>query len=103
MPLLSKPRRTADIVFTKWQIAVFVDGCFSYGCPVHGTSPKSNEVFWQEKMAANTTRDEDMTRRLEDLGWRIVRIWEHEPVEMAIRMVNRALSGRRGADFSDAG
>lgn len=31
-----------DIVFTKYKIAIFVDGCFWHLCPQHGHIPKSN-------------------------------------------------------------
>lgn len=96
MPLLSKPRRTADIAFTKWRVAIFVDGCFWHGCPIHGTSPKSNASFWREKIAANVARDEDTNRRLEEMGWRVVRIWEHEPVETALQIVGEVLAERKG-------
>ena len=95
MPVLAKPRRTADIVFTKYRVAVFVDGCFWHGCPIHGTSPKSNTEFWREKIANNVARDADTNRRLEDRGWRVVRIWEHEPVDEAVQMVGEALADRR--------
>lgn len=43
--VLQKPRRTADIAFTKLKVAVFVDGCFWHGCPRHATWPKSNAAF----------------------------------------------------------
>lgn len=42
VPLLTKPRRVADIVFPRTRIAVFVDGCFWHGCPEHASWPKSN-------------------------------------------------------------
>jgi DNA mismatch endonuclease (patch repair protein) len=95
MPLLAKPRRTADIVFTRWRIAIFVDGCFWHGCPIHGTRPKSNAAFWREKIAVNVARDEDTNHRLEELGWLVVRIWEHEPLERAFHMVGETLTERK--------
>jgi hypothetical protein len=30
------PRCTADFVLPRYHVAVFVDGCFWYGCPKHG-------------------------------------------------------------------
>jgi DNA mismatch endonuclease (patch repair protein) len=47
MPIVGA-RRRADIVFTKAKIAVFVDGCFWHGCPLHGTWPKTNTEWWRE-------------------------------------------------------
>jgi len=76
--LLSKPRRVADIVFYSARVAIFVDGCFWHGCPEHASWPKSNPEFWREKIEANRARDADTDRRLETLGWSVVRVWSHE-------------------------
>lgn len=87
VPLLSKPRRVADIVFPGPRVAVFVDGCFWHGCPEHATWPKRNADFWREKIGANRARDADTNLRLEALGWRVVRVWTHEtPGEAAERI-----------------
>jgi DNA mismatch endonuclease (patch repair protein) len=42
-----------DFVFRARQLAVFVDGCFWHGCPLHATRPKTNAAFWCNKIAAN--------------------------------------------------
>jgi DNA mismatch endonuclease, patch repair protein len=62
---------------TGW-LAVFVDGCFWHGCPQHATQPKQNAAFWREKIARNQARDRTVNRTLRSLGWRVLRIWEHE-------------------------
>ena len=67
-----------DFVFPQLQLAVFVDGCFWHGCPIHGTKPKTNAAFWRRKISTNRTRDRLVTRTLRARGWRVVRIWEHE-------------------------
>lgn len=85
--LLDKPRRVADIVFGPKRVAVFVDGCFWHGCPAHGSRSKSNTAFWDDKIKANKARDADTSIRLEAIGWRVVRVWEHEdPEEAAARI-----------------
>lgn len=56
-----------------------------------------------KKITANVARDVDTTRRLEELGWRVVRIWEHEPVDTALRLVEDALAERRTEVISNAG
>ena len=71
-------RRTADIVFTRKRIAVFVDGCFWHSCPIHATSPKTNSTFWRAKLEANVARDADTTARLRAAGWTVLRYWEHQ-------------------------
>ncbi len=72
--VLGKP----DFVFPKLRLAVFVDGCFWHGCPLHATQPKQNAKFWREKIARNQARDRLVTRRLRARGWRVARFWEHE-------------------------
>jgi len=67
-----------DFVFRASKLAVFVDGCFWHGCPIHATRPKQNAQFWKTKIAANQTRDRFVTRNLRRDGWRVLRIWEHE-------------------------
>src|ERR1700743_2121048 len=46
-------RRTADIVFRKTRVVLFVDGCFWHGCPEHHTHPKVNADYWKDKIARN--------------------------------------------------
>ena len=72
--LIGKP----DFVFPVLKFAVFVDGCFWHGCPIHGTQPKHNAKFWREKLARNHARDREVNRALRARGWRVLRIWEHE-------------------------
>ncbi|MCY4651816.1 MAG: very short patch repair endonuclease [Dehalococcoidia bacterium] len=73
----------ADIAFTKKKVAVFVDGCFWHSCPEHGTTPKSNQDYWIPKLQQNAERDRDVSRRLRNAGWSVIRIWEHENQEEA--------------------
>ena len=67
-----------DFVFRDRRLAVFVDGCFWHGCPIHATQPKTNAKFWRTKIARNQARDVLVTRTLRRAGWRVLRIWEHE-------------------------
>ncbi|MGH3976795.1 MAG: very short patch repair endonuclease [Pseudonocardiaceae bacterium] len=96
-PLPGQRRRTIDVAFTKVRVAVFVDGCFWHGCPEHGTKPRSNSEWWRTKLAANRARDEDTDHLLREIGWTVVRIWEHEPAEIAADQVAAAV--RRAAGF----
>ena len=66
-----------DFVFPRSRLAVFVDGCFWHACPRHATRPRQNAAFWRKKLAANQTRDRQVTRALRRAGWRVLRIWEH--------------------------
>lgn len=90
---LAGVRTKPDIAFTQAKVAVFIDGCFWHGCPTHGTMAKTNTEFWSAKIAANRDRDIRSTRSLTDLGWRVVRLWSHEPLPVMERRVREALEG----------
>lgn len=80
-------RRTADLVFTRARVAVFLDGCFWHGCPRHHTIAATNAAFWARKVDTTRRRDRDTDRRLTEAGWTVLRIWEHEdPVAAAHRV-----------------
>jgi len=67
-----------DIVFTRKKVVVFVDGCFWHKCPVCFRPPETNAEFWNDKLQKNVERDLKVTKELEDLGWTVLRFWEHE-------------------------
>jgi DNA mismatch endonuclease (patch repair protein) len=80
-------RRTADVVFSKARVAVFLDGCFWHGCPEHHRPAKKNSEFWVNKIEGNQARDADTDRLLREAGWEPIRVWEHEdPTDAAERV-----------------
>lgn len=85
------PRRKVDIVFPSRKVAVFVDGCFWHGCPDHGTQPRSNAEWWLWKIQRNRDRDDDTNRVLAELGWHVVRVWEHTDPDEAADLVEATL------------
>ena len=84
-----KPRVRPDFVFPKQKVALFIDGCFWHGCPRCYTAPKSARAFWKRKVVTNRERDRYQTAALKKLGWRVVRMWEHQisdkPEPVALR------------------
>lgn len=73
-----------DLVFPKRNIALFVHGCFWHrhkDCK-YSYMPKSRVEFWEEKFDNNVARDKRARRDLEQLGWRVVTIWECETKEL---------------------
>ncbi len=91
-------RRTADVVFTKARVAVFVDGCYWHGCPDHYRPAKRGADFWREKIAGNRVRDCETTEALSDAGWLVVRVWEHEDPELAAQKVASVVRARQDTD-----
>ena len=69
-----------DLVLPRWNVAVFVHGCFWHrhpDCP-RATTPKTREDYWLPKFARNVERDREVTRALESAGWRVAVVWECE-------------------------
>jgi DNA mismatch endonuclease (patch repair protein) len=62
---------------------VFVDGCFWHACPEHGNLPKANREWWRAKLNLNVARDRRNEQALTEAGWRVIRVWEHEPIDVA--------------------
>lgn len=96
-PVPGQRRRTIDIAFTRVRVAVFVDGCFWHGCPEHGTRPRANSEWWAVKLEANRARDADTVRALEELGWLVLRIWEHQPAADAASRVRSTVLARQAS------
>jgi DNA mismatch endonuclease, patch repair protein len=87
-----KPR--PDVSLGRARVAVFVDGCFWHGCPEHSKPPSTNGGYWTPKLDANMRRDRAQNLALENAGWLVIRVWEHEdPVDAAARIL-RAVRDR---------
>ena len=88
LPLRLPERRVRpDVVFTRAQVAVFVDGCFWHSCPIHGNQPGRNKDYWGPKLERNVARDRAVDSALGSAGWKVIRAWEHEDVgEVAARV-----------------
>jgi DNA mismatch endonuclease (patch repair protein) len=76
---LPEMRRTADKVFPRVKVAVFLDGCFWHSCPEHHRRATGGTAeFWTDKIDGNKRRDADIDQRLHQASWEIIRVWEHE-------------------------
>jgi len=82
-----------DVVFTRRQLAVFVDGCYFHGCPEHGRRDGgANAAYWGPKIARNRERDAEQTMLLQSGGWMVMRFWEHEPAAAVAAAVSAGLA-----------
>ena len=69
-----------DVVLPKYKTIVFVNGCFWHGhkgCK-YFVLPKTNMEFWTEKITTNIKRDEITYKKLQDMGWNVLIVWECE-------------------------
>ena len=74
--LKSLPGRP-DIVFTRARLAVFLDGDFWHGFDFENRKG-SLSSFWREKIQVNIQRDIAVTSQLQEMGWQVLRFWQHE-------------------------
>ena len=82
-----------DLVLRKYRTCIFVNGCFWHG---HGVVlsltnsegkiensecckiPKTNRDFWVAKIRRNQQRDKEEKRKLAEMGWHCITVWECE-------------------------
>ncbi len=69
-----------DIVIRKYKLVIFVDGEFwhGYNWDEKRKKIKSNRDYWIPKIEKNMVRDSNNTEKLEYLGFKVFRFWEHE-------------------------
>ena len=76
-----------DLVLKKYRTCIFVNGCFWHGHNVDITIfentdcckiPKTNREFWIEKIRRNKERDIEEQKRLAEMGWHCITVWECE-------------------------
>lgn len=68
-----------DIVFVGRKLAIEIRGCFWHRCPVCNLSvPKKNVDYWEAKFARNRERDARNLVALEEMGWKVLVLWEHQ-------------------------
>ena len=77
-----------DIVLRKYRTCIFVNGCFWHGHNVtdgdgagmQGSEcckiPRSNTDFWVRKIRRNRERDLAVRRKVAQMGWNAITVWE---------------------------
>jgi DNA mismatch endonuclease (patch repair protein) len=83
-----------DIVFPKQKHAIFVHGCFWHfhkDCR-EGRIPSSNSSFWKEKLEKNVTKDVKAIYELNQMGWKVLTVWECEIEKQPEAVLNSLLN-----------
>ena len=83
-----------DIVLYKYNVAIFVHGCFWHQHKKCKKSviPKSNVDFWKSKFNKNIERDNKNIEDLKRKGWRVFIAWEceiNEDIDYVIYRINK--------------
>lgn len=66
-----------DFAFREERLVVFVDGDFWHGWRFTRWRDKLSEK-WEAKIAGNRRRDARNHRILRNMGWTVLRLWEHQ-------------------------
>jgi DNA mismatch endonuclease (patch repair protein) len=85
-----------DLAFTRWRVAVFVDGCFWHGHPDFFTPGKSG-AYWDAKIERTKARDKAANAALASTGWTVIRFWDFEIEEELPRCVSEVTTALRTA------
>lgn len=69
-----------DLTFPRLRKIIFVHGCFWHGhnCKRGARQPKTNVDYWHQKISRNRKRDVDHQKKLYEMGWNVLVIWECE-------------------------
>ena len=87
-----------DLVLRKYRTCIFINGCFWHGHNVAMPQmedvrwktedgiensecckiPKTNREFWVAKIRRNKERDKEEQRKLAEMGWHCITVWECE-------------------------
>jgi len=79
-----------DIFLPDFNTLIFVHGCFWHGCPTcrHAKiRPVQNAAYWNKKLDRTLARDKENINKLEDLGYKVLVIWECETKKKNIELL----------------
>ena len=100
---------TPDLVFPARKAVIFMHGCFWHrhqDCRL-ARMPKSRVAYWREKLEANRRRDDENVRRLNELGWSVLVVWECQMKEKDMNevsnVVRRFLADGTGGEYDEIG
>jgi DNA mismatch endonuclease, patch repair protein len=85
---------TPDLVFSRWNVAVFCDGVWWHGHPEY--LPRGRRgAYWDAKIASNVARDKRVNRMLRRNGWTVVRVWDVDVLANPSGAVKRVVAALR--------
>ncbi len=83
-----------DIVFVKKRVAIFCDSEFWHGGSNWDEKKnriKNNRDYWIPKIGKNIQRDKDITKKISEMGWVVLRFWEKDIQKDIDKITNRIL------------
>ena len=79
-----------DIVISKYKIAIFCDGELWHGKDWKSRKKtiKTNRNYWIPKIERNIARDNENDKKLQNMGWVVLRFWGKEIKKNLVDCVN---------------
>lgn len=97
-----------DIVLTRYKIVIFCDSEFFHGKDWEELKAQlkkgKNAEFWIEKISKNQQRDDDINKRLQSMGWTVIRFWGKDIMnntEECVRIIEEAVFEHKYDDYDD--
>lgn len=84
-----------DLVLPKYHVAILVHGCFWHmhdGCH-YFRLPTTRTEFWQNKLGGNRLRDSRSVVLLNEVGWRVLVVWECAVRDLDEAVLLRGITG----------
>ncbi|KKQ61077.1 MAG: mismatch endonuclease Vsr protein [Parcubacteria group bacterium GW2011_GWE2_38_18] len=90
------PAGSPDIALPRKKIAVFIDGDFWHGYRFAERRDKLPEKYWVGKIESNMRRDRRNRSKLRKLGWKVMRVWEHDVHRNFYKTIDKIIFFIRG-------
>lgn len=78
-----------DIALPAKKRAVFIDGDFWHGWRFVQRKRSLPAVYWRSKIESNIRRDKLRRAKLRRMGWRVLRVWEHQLRKERLKTLQR--------------
>lgn len=89
-----------DVAFPRWKVAAFVDGVWWHGHPDY--LPRGRHgPYWDQKIAKNMARDQEVNDGLGQLGWTVVRMWDLDVIDEPKQAVASVIAALRAKGWTN--
>lgn len=78
-----------DVIFPRAKVVVFVDGAFWHGKKFSTERLDQMSEYWRQKIRRNMARDAENNKRLETMGYLVLRFLEQEVLKNASEIAGK--------------
>jgi DNA mismatch endonuclease, patch repair protein len=78
-----------DIALPRKKKAVLIDGDFWHGYRFNQKKSRLPKKYWRAKIQDNVNRDRKNRIKLRGMGWKVMRVWEHEILKNLANVIDK--------------